>query len=485
MTMHWWDATALFVVPHERTLSINVTHQFNLSANPRAACMDSLYNISSSTISTSRASCGGIVDYRFYVPESETVEGLNEKARRLLSNQIFDLLPRSCRASAKILVCTNVYRECKTPSFSVTGDWAEVAPILANQPSDTVSRWGDSSLLPFKLPCSTICDEVTDTCKGVLEYVDTGDPDLNQYFNCSAKLTARKTLSATENITVITDLYPASTGGSSRDASCINMSAVAVDVAESIEVYAGIGNAVCRGVVSNVYIPSSGPSAFPGSRSLNLLPMTGTFEAQAILESRVDELLKRLPVWISGACYASVRTLLCKSYMMSGQNQSFQEVFDKTVFSSSSLIISALGRLQNYRFYVPAYPSRSLCETVRTHCNGLYSFLWEDTDVHGESYIPPCNVTSSEGLQLYPETEQTVREVRLRKLSSSPSSSPSSIQVNISSDPSLLTASQRVEQDKAASSWATVCPHGFVNPEEPQHRRTNWVEGTGCAVACR
>ena len=34
-------------------------------------------------------------------------------------------------------------------------------------------------------------------------------------------------------------------------------------------------------------------------------------------------------------------------------------------------------------------------------------------------------------------------------------------------------------------SYSIVCPQGFVVPEHPDDARVTWVEGTGCAVACR
>ena len=94
--------------------------------------------------------CSGIVDYEFYLPSNQTIEGLNLQAISMMSPS-WGFLKAECKSDMKRLICSMIYQP-----FLV---------LNSNNPSNSL-----------KLPCQSLCIATTyqgTSCSGMMEAFGT------------------------------------------------------------------------------------------------------------------------------------------------------------------------------------------------------------------------------------------------------------------------------------------------------------------------
>jgi hypothetical protein len=273
------------------------------------------------------------------------------------------------------------------------------------------------------------------------------------------------------------------------------------------------GGGACSGITTKVFIPPLGAHSLLVTKNLNVPPLSASYAYQDAAERAVRSVLSSAPAWLSDKCFYSLRSLLCRTLLISGEQRvladellaqqytALQNGFNMSYFigqlfesgNASSYLNTSLH--QNYTITVPKNPLIGVCTAFYSDCSGDMAYLWSnDSDVrayvvsqcwsdvnNGKSYqdaIDSFAESSSESLlyaQLYAKVSSdtstsTTAAYTLLNLTGGVAGTS----VNYSALSTALFASRR-----------TICPHGFVVPDDLRDKHNVWVGGTGCAEPCR
>jgi hypothetical protein len=256
-------------------------------------------------------------------------------------------------------------------------------------------------------------------------------------------------------------------------------------------------NGACVGITSNVYIPTNASSIE------NVTTISTTF--QSIVESELREIFASLPAWVSEDCHFALRKLFCSSRFLHPQHYRLDDLIAITGYDKSSYLaylhesynmsMSTGSKLLNGTSYAPAFPQRSVCDDYTTKCGAFASVMLRTRNV--STFLINCNEatstsstsffydlfdieSSSHSVAKFPTGDQVVRRIPLKLFSTAENIT----WLNISTSPNYLSDATNFVPG-VTTAFRTKCPSGFVVPDDRSHPRNHWIEGTGCAEACR
>jgi len=294
----------------------------------------------------------------------------------------------------------------------------------------------------------------------------------------------------------------------SNNASRCNAMQSRVTVASTKEAYLYSSNPIgaCFSIVRDLYVPP-GPLV---SKQL-FAPLQSPFVVQSYIELELQYVFKQLPSWLGVDCYNSLKRYItfgvnicktlrvcvregetfllvyllavaelyhdyhryfCGSYMLKPTKQNMKSVFLSNGVSLSLVeSLSALGvnvsALLSYSFYLPAYPSHSVCVDYATKCAAFIA------SAGVSALIPNCSSavsgSSSSSLmqpptvKLYP-TDGTSQAILVAALS---------IPTGVGTYDTLPLVFKTFANNMSDASinengYQTLCPTGFVVPEHPR-----------------
>ena len=406
-------------------------------------------------------------------------------------------------------------------------------------------NWGSHDLLPFLRPCIATCQHVEEHCgRSIVSMISRSvatnsvATGISWWSSCS---TARADYSMFPPVWYDSDStsllksrrYPHAYDLSNNGSECYNMSSWVWDWSNTsawsisssdhstlqsmppsrdAETYIYDNddeNGICSGIISELYVPYQ--SRVNGSVILpQALP---AYMYQIILEREMRSLLSLVPGWVSEECYGSLRKLLCASRLLRPERQVVSEVLAANGYDVGSIASVWQSRLNvtaaeaqsllNASFYAPSYPHRSLCTDYVDVCGsfaarlertkGISVFVANCTALVSPSAQSVTNNNYSQPvlLEKYPDSRQTVLRLRFPNVSSFSGTDITSedghhqqhIWFDVATNPNRLGNVTSVD---ALGSFQTQCPaYGFVVPDDKSHPRNHWIEGTGCAEACR
>ena len=381
----------------------------------------------------------------------------------MLNNSQINILPPSCQASIKKLICSNVYLKCP-PGIDLSSPtyqgwniniYSDVLPELTTlnnlYPAIVTSPYVP---LPFQRPCQSVCDMVNANCLGILKLIG-----LSQ--NCSSRYDYSRGSLAT--------LYSAFPWlplpfkyDSSNNFQVCNPMLANVTVAGTKEIYlkANDPSGACYGITKELFIPPA--------NSLNsaLAPMQGPYLVQAMLERQLSSNFNSFPVSMSATCHSAIKKYFCSSFMLAPSAQSLAKALQNSLPPAmlSGLLSSGVASPEalSYIFYLPSYPHQSICQEYASACADFIVLS------RSPQLQPQCTAVRG-GIQSYPSENQTIVSLPL-------TIGGATATINFRTPPNLVST--------ATSDYQTLCPDGYVVPDK-YDKRTKWVTGTGCAVACR
>lgn len=432
----------------EMTTSVEELESFGMKVDlleTKASCrrFSDILTTSTSYFST----CGNAVDYQFYLPANTSLAFLEKTARSILNNTALTLLPTSCQVSLKKLVCSNIYLKCypgadPTDTTNKAGwnnrIYSDVNAIVANQVK-----------LPFERPCRSVCVNTNKNCLGVL-----GLLGLTQNCDGTYDYSGGKFTLATPKKYDLTN-----------DTNYCNGMTKSFQIGSSKEVYNGT---FCTGIVDNLYV-------FPASQiSKSFAPMQPPYVVQSKIESLLRASFADLPVFLSEDCHFALKKYFCRSSLPNVYEMTFGDAFAKAVVPLTTLGL-LLGSQANARalnvtkVYLPSFPSNDVCESYSETCAAFIKLAGKD------DLEPSCDATATFGSNIvkkYPNTTQVLASLSFTAAGTTKT-------LKFSSPPDDVSTAT------ASDGYSTACPEGFVVPDVPDDDRIRWVDGTGCAVACR
>lgn len=346
------------------------------------------------------------------------------------------MLPTSCQANLKKLICANVYRKC-VPDV-----------VIGNSATYSTSIYNGSSInggvvpLPFQRPCQSMCTAL---------YCDAIPAILGMMPNCSA-------------------LYDYGNFGTQSqmqydvgndDTVCTTID-VPVVVGESKEPYlqAGNPNGACFNIVSEIYIPNPPPA------EIGLPPMLPPYVLQSAIEGQLGPAMQQFPIFLRPDCHLDLKKYLCGSNFLKPDTMNFDTVLAKNLIPSS-MVISALAAqgldatafLAN-NFSLPSMPQRDVCTSFSDTCGEFIEAA------NNPMLTPTCDATlTNSTVMKFPWGEQTLDEFVFSGMT---------LQLNTSAN----------YMSGATSDYEPNCPPGFAVAEDPHDPRVVMVQFTACAFNC-
>ena len=203
--------------------------------------------------------CYGLIDYDFYLSPGITQFHLHLAAIGAASG-LDGALDSTCLAAIKKDICAKIYLPCSGMDMNDPMTWN----IL------------NGTAVPFKRPCKSTCQAVTDTCGVTPSYLGFTNPNCNE----ANPMTGRSTYSSDEEecSTTLTN-FP-------------------VVVADAIEPYIGEEGSYCEGFIDKVYTPVSDPFGMSTNymhmthfyMGIELAPMQPPFVTQSMKLSAVQSM---------------------------------------------------------------------------------------------------------------------------------------------------------------------------------------------------
>ena len=262
--------------------------------------------------------------------------------------------------------------------------------------------------------------------------------------------------------------------------------------------FAASSEGACVGITSSVYI---WVNSSQGNHSFKLAAASAAFQSK--VEMKLRPLFASVPEWVSTECYFVLRKLFCGSYFLYPQRNQLGDVVTAMGYNTVDIlsywqsdynISEQVGRsILNDTFYAPSYPHRSVCEEYKTQCSTFASRMYETKGI--STFMVDCDAMASStstsilysgirfdidmpSTSMFPRESQVVERFPIMR-----SSRGNITWLNISTSPNyMLNASLSAD---GVAMFETKCPYGFVVPDDKEHPRNHWVEGTGCAEACR
>jgi hypothetical protein len=262
-------------------------------------------------------------------------------------------------------------------------------------------------------------------------------------------------------------------------------------------VYLNDSLAACAGIISDIYTYPllNATSAELSTTSHILQPRFGQWN----VEHELRQIFTSVPVWVSSRCLLCLRRLFCSSRLPRPELKILAEVLKDSGYDPESLFafwrtsqrLSApeAARILNYSFYAPSYPHQSICEDYLSACGSFLERARLMKGISSAVFVGDCaaKLQTVNGISEYTYAfpsggYQTVEILPLMVIFGNGSAVVTMTSSNRSSDVIMLNVTTRTT---GHSRFSTQCPHGFVVPEDESHPRNHWIEGTGCAEACR
>lgn len=377
--------------------------------------------------------CVGVVTYPFYLFSGQSTATLQTEANYALNSTI--LLQYPDFASQYIrYVCTQVYLKCY-PNV----DLQNVNTYNAQVYQQDLSVYYP---VPFQRPSKSTCDAMvasapstirlgwginSTTCQARFDYsfgdVITGTPYFFDQSNSVDSYVAPLTL-----------------------------------IGGPIEKYAGT---FCKGLVNNFIVPPANKlSNLTTSFSVTQLPGV----TQTLIEYGFAKLQKRT-IFLKQDCMEAMKRYVCSPILAEPEAVTLRQAL---VYSDMSAYISVFeGKspgITNSTLQLPSYPDQFYCTNYSVICASFIAIAPKNLKANCSRTLPGGNI------HMYPSTIQTVATV--------------------------VTAAGPVHYPTQPNSHAYFnatqygyyypdCPAGFVVPEHPGDDNIQWIQGTGCANACR
>jgi hypothetical protein len=265
---------------------------------------------------------------------------------------------------------------------------------------------------------------------------------------------------------------------------------------------------------------------------------------QRIVERQLSALFMSIPPWLSSRCFSAMRKYFCTSMFLKPQWFSVQEILasnsfeayrqvfrysNSSTFSSTAYpkfwikinqsSLSSRNKYSNSHVVLPSYPHESICLDYEQECRSFIN-TWagklfnKDDTFFPRLWQPDCsrNVTlngyysngtssSMSSVRAYPSKNQTVSRLLWQNTTTTIYLSGkkklrrktySYVVVDVQTEPfSLLqqssggSSTSHTYNRSSFDRWQTTCPTGYVVPDNAFSDRITWMEGTGCATACR
>jgi hypothetical protein len=262
--------------------------------------------------------------------------------------------------------------------------------------------------------------------------------------------------------------------------------------------FAASSEGACVGITSRVY---TWVNSSQGNHSFTLATASAAFQSK--VETKLRSLFASVPEWVSADCYFALRKLFCGSYFLYPQRNQLDGILTTMGYNTVDIlsywqsdynISEQVGRsILNGTFYAPSYPHRSVCEEYNTKCGAFASRMYKTKGT--STFMVDCDTMTSStsarvlfsgisfdidmlSTSMFPRETQVVERFPIMR-----SVEGNITWLNISTSPNYMSNAS-ISAD-GETTFETKCPLGFVVPDDKDHPRTHWVEGTGCAEACR
>lgn len=191
-----------------------------------------------------------------------------------------------------------------------------------------------------------------------------------------------------------------------------------------------------------------------------------TAAQQDFIETSLNQLFKKLPVFLDSKCHFDLRKYFCASAYVAPEFTSLGEVLESNGIPSATVALFGLPlEIALVPFTMPQFPHYSVCTDYMSSCAGFI------LSANQSVLIPNCSSKSSLGdFFLYPKERQTIKSLSL---------GPSSL--SLSASPKYYNESTVTD-----SNYAPVCPGPYlVIPDNPHIHGVRYIPGTPCAVSCK
>ena len=392
--------------------------------------------------------CAGAVNYPFFLPTQTNLSVLNAIAINRTS-ALMSMLPIACQVDIKKLICANVYLRCPVNiSLTNTSTWNfNIYPTVPYP-------------VPFQRPCVNICTNATASCLGLPNLLGFGSA-----LNCSSLTDySMGHLPSPQKYATTYDF-------NNNPTVCNDMASGQFAVASSAERYLGASNpsAACYGITSELYIPPA------NAVDPSLAPMLPPYVLQTLIEAKLVASFSALPMVLSAECHSALRTYFCSSYMLRPAKLLLGAVVaanlaaagvpaqnQPSLLNSLGIPPAVLAGILNYSLTLYSYPIDTVCLDYADYCGAFIQIA------NISSLQPRCLARDRYGASIFPSGSETILELNVNGLGL--------IRVNTSANSANNTND---------SNYKTICPTGYVVPDDPGDPRVDWIPGSGCAVSCQ
>ncbi len=389
--------------------------------------------------------CVGVVDYDFFLPYGVSSTSLITLVNSRLNTTILPNFRMECQTRIVRLVCSNVYLKC-VDGVNLT-DYSTYNYDISRETTAT-KLYG----LPFLRPCGSACTEISQYCTGLGRLI----PQLN----CSEKYDYSQGFSKAS--------WPKRYEISNNQSRCYAANLVTLSGPKE-KYFVNYTNPVCSGLIDDFYIP-------PADRlNPKFSPLQLSGAVQTLLNQRVDEQLKKLPLWVDSECMLALRKQICYSVFLSPQDVTIFDAVSagtpEPTLTSVKGILNNLGALMS-TVTLPSYPHQNICHQYLIKCSKLIEAIPSlDTD---------CNSTiatkDSLTIRSFPTATQSIyyQTFRIRAGTATLNGA-----FNFKTRPY-----SNVYYNKSEYSYQPMCPRGFSLPDEKDAVEVQMVGASGCAVDC-
>jgi len=265
-------------------------------------------------------------------------------------------------------------------------------------------------------------------------------------------------------------------------------------------------------------------------------PTPAPYVLQSYIETSLRALFEPLPVWLEATCQARMHEYFCLSSYLQPKSMTVQDLLSQQMPGGSGMTVTEDeltrilegymvshppvigGRYSNvtdvlgYAFHIPTYPDISVCDRYEDECGGYIDSV-ADSNPHLK---PHCNATMNTPVtyidagRVGVDTEVPMYGNRSDTSDNSDTSDTSANSANhshfniaiynntnellfytnntYSTHTNILMSTLHsilLPSNSPTYPYITLCPHGFVVPDNPSNPRTQWIPNTGCAIACK
>jgi hypothetical protein len=378
--------------------------------------------------------CVGVVTYPFYVAQGDSVYSMQTQANEALSSPI--LLQYPDFASHYIqYVCTKIYLKCN-PNINLQNSSTYNTEIYQHD-------LGVKYAIPFQRPCNSICTSMVASASSFLK--------MNWKINSTACQLK----------------YDYSFGNFSgglpyffdQTNSSYCYTTPLTKIGGPVEKYAG---SFCKGLVNTFIVPPANMlSNITAGFSVTQFPGV----TQSLIELGFTRLKKKL-IFIKADCMEALKRYVCSQVLIQPEEVTLQQALE---YSNMQYLITYLengspGITTNTKLQLPSYLDQFYCTDYSTICASFQRIAPKNIKAN-------CSkVVSGTDVHVFPTTIQAVVTIQT---AAGPLKFPTHPNSN-----AYFNATEY-------GYYAPDCPAGFVAPEHPEDDNVQWIEGTGCANACK